>query len=65
VYRREHLLCEAVLLAWRHDPQVMSQLLASLLAMHMHPGPRHMDTTLDELQLMISMELQALAGYPD
>ncbi|WP_447729822.1 hypothetical protein [Pseudoxanthomonas suwonensis] len=43
----------------------MGGLLATLLAQHMAGRTHCMDETLDELQLMISMELQALAGYPD
>lgn len=61
----EHLLPQAVSLAWRHDPEVMSQLLASLLVMHLQPQARRMEATFDELHLMISLELQALAGYPE
>ncbi len=61
----ERLLPEAVALAWRNDPDEMSQLLGTLLAMHVHARPHRVGATLDELQLMISMELQALAGYPE
>jgi hypothetical protein len=61
----ERLLPGAVAQAWQHDPETMGGLLATLLAQHMAGRTHCMDETLDELQLMISMELQALAGYPD
>ncbi|ADV26625.1 hypothetical protein Psesu_0772 [Pseudoxanthomonas suwonensis 11-1] len=61
----EHLLPDAVAQAWRRDPEVLSQLLGQLLACHLGRRNGHMDETLDELHLMVAMELQALAGFPD
>ena len=61
----QRLLPEAISLAWRNDPEVMSRLLGTVLAAHLQLHEQRMQSTLDELHLMISMELQALAGYPD
>lgn len=61
----QQLLPQAVALAWRQDPEVMAGLLGRLLAVHVDPQGQRLQATLDELHLMVAMELQALAGYPD
>ena len=65
VHDWESLLPEAVAIAWKRDPETMGHLLAALLSRHLAGHGESLDTTLDELHLMIAMELQALAGYPD
>lgn len=55
----------AVTMAWSRDPDVMSDLVATLMDIHLHHCDRLPDRTLDELHLMISLELQQLSGEPD
>ncbi|AKC87405.1 hypothetical protein [Pseudoxanthomonas suwonensis] len=55
----------AVVMAWRRDPEVMCDLVATLMDIHLHHCRRSAERTLDELHLMISLELQQLSGEPD
>lgn len=55
----------AVVLAWSRDPDVMCDLVATLLDIHLHHCSRAVERTLDELHLMVAMELQQLGGEPD
>ena len=55
----------AVVMAWARDPDVMCDLVATLMDIHLSRCGRSAERTLDELHLMISMELQQLAGEPD
>ncbi|WP_372015519.1 hypothetical protein [Pseudoxanthomonas sp. 10H] len=55
----------AVGLAWTRDPEVMNDLVATLLDIHLQHSPRAPERTLDELHLMIALELQQLSGDPD
>ncbi len=55
----------AVLMAWHRDPEVMCDLVATLMDIHLHHCQRRPERTLDELHLMIALELQQLSGEPD
>jgi hypothetical protein len=55
----------AVVLAWMRDPDVMCDLVATLMDIHLHHCNRSTEHTLDELHLMISLELQSLSAEPD
>lgn len=55
----------AVVMAWTRDPDVMCDLVATLMDIHLRRSSASLEVTLDELHLMISMELQQLSGEPD
>ena len=55
----------AVGMAWTRDPEVMNDLVATLLDIHLHHSPRTPERTLDELHLMIALELGQLSGDAD
>lgn len=55
----------AVVMAWARDPDVMCDLVATLLDIHLYHCQRSSERTLDELHLMIALELQQLRGEPD
>lgn len=56
----------AVVMAWTRDPDVMCDLVATLMDIHLrHCNTRSAERTLDELHLMIALELQELSGEPD
>lgn len=55
----------AVIMAWRRDPDVMSDLVATLLDIHLRRSSGRAELTLDELHLMIALELQQVSGDPD
>lgn len=56
---------DAVAMAWTRDPEVMCDLVATLMDIHLHHSDVPAERTLDELHLMISMELQELGADPD
>ena len=56
---------DAVVMAWTRDPEVMCDLVATLMDIHLRQCSRSAERTLDELHLMISLELQQLSGEPD
>ena len=55
----------AVGMAWTRDPDVMNDLVATLLDIHLHHSLLPPERTLDELHLMVALELQQLSGEPD
>ena len=55
----------AVGMAWTRDPEVMNDLVGTLLDFHLHHRPGAPEAPLDELHLMIALELQQLSGEPD
>jgi hypothetical protein len=56
---------DAVVMAWTRDPDVMCDLVATLMDIHLHRCDRSAERTLDELHLMIALELQELGPDPD
>lgn len=52
-------------MAWARDPDVLCDLVATLLDIHLHHCNRVAEDTLDELHLMVAMELQELGAFPD
>lgn len=56
---------DAVVMAWTRDPDVMCDLVATLMDIHLRRSDVPAERTLDELHLMISMELQELGADPD
>jgi hypothetical protein len=56
------LTVAAIARAWAHDPDVICDLVATLLDIHLRHSDRSSDLTLDELHLMIALELQQLGG---
>jgi hypothetical protein len=52
-------------MAWTRDPDVMNDLVATLLDIHLHHSLLPPERTLDELHLMVALELQQLSGEPD
>jgi hypothetical protein len=55
----------AVGMAWTRDPDVMNDLVATLLDIHLHHSLLPPERTLDELHLMVALELQQLSGEAD
>ncbi|MBO9716080.1 MAG: hypothetical protein J7507_04550 [Pseudoxanthomonas sp.] len=55
----------AVGMAWTRDPDVMNDLVATLLDIHLHHSVLPPERTLDELHLMVALELQQLSGEDD
>jgi|GEM_PF-1771075 len=62
---RHRLVHDAVVMAWSRDPEVMCDLVATLMDIHLRHCSRSAERTLDELHLMIALELQELGGEPD
>ena len=56
---------DAVVMAWMRDPDVLCDLVATLLDIHLHHCNRVAEDTLDELHLMVALELQELGAFPD
>jgi hypothetical protein len=56
---------DAVVMAWARDPDVLCDLVATLLDIHLHHCNRVTEDTLDELHLMVALELQELDPSPD
>ena len=55
----------AVGMAWTRDPDVMNDLVATLLDIHLHHSLLPPERTLDELHLMVALELQQLSNEAD
>jgi hypothetical protein len=56
---------DAVVLAMTRDPDVICDLVATLMDIHLQHCNRSTEDTLDELHLMIALELEALHPSPD